>query len=168
MWEAGFLETIDEPYHSFRENAFHKAKVVYDWLGSSVLSDDSGICVPALNGAPGVHSARFAGEHGDDQANNEKLLERLKMHDDRSAYYTAVLCLIIGGKPHFFEGRVDGIIALEPRGDGGFGYDPLFIPNGYGLTFGQLDEAIKKEISHRAQALKALAASGLLQALVKR
>ncbi|MBS1644627.1 MAG: RdgB/HAM1 family non-canonical purine NTP pyrophosphatase [Bacteroidetes bacterium] len=162
MRDAGYLEEIPEPFESFRENAFQKANTLYQWSGISSLADDSGLCVHALNNAPGVHSAHYAGQHGADQANNEKLLAALQGKDDRSAHYVAVLCLILNGSAYYFEAQCPGTIAPSPRGNGGFGYDPLFIPDGYNQTFGELDPSIKKTISHRAKALAQLVASGLL------
>ncbi len=160
--EAGYLEEIPEPFETFRENALQKAKTIYDWCGLPSLADDSGLCVNALDGRPGVHSARYAGVHGHDTDNNTKLLRELEQASDRSAYYVAMLCLVFNGETHFFEGRCEGRIAHEPRGDGGFGYDPIFIPDGYRHTFGEIDAAIKEKISHRAKALLALKNSGLL------
>ncbi len=162
MREAGYTGIIEEPFDTFRENAFQKAKTLWDWGGMPVLADDSGICVDTLDGAPGVYSARYAGEGATDEANNEQLLRALAGSTDRAAHYYAVLCLILDGQPHYFEGRCDGRIAMAPSGGGGFGYDPLFIPDGYSLTFGALDAATKGRISHRAKALQALLASGLL------
>lgn len=160
--EIGYTDSIEEPFLTFRENAWTKAKTLYEFCGKPVLADDSGICVDALNGAPGVHSARFAGESATDADNNNKLLSELQNESNRKAHYTAVLCLIIDGAAHYFEGTCDGVIAQEPAGDGGFGYDPLFIPDGYTETFGQLDPAVKKLISHRSKALQQFLNSGLL------
>ena len=164
MREAGYTKPIEEPFHTFRENALIKARTVYDFCSIPVLADDSGICVDALGGSPGVFSARYAGPDATDMANNDKLLQELQHVADRNAYYIAVLCLIVNGKAHYFEGRCDGRIAYEPKGSGGFGYDPLFIPDGYDRTFGEIDPDIKSRISHRAKALAALKASGLLTA----
>lgn len=162
MRDAGYVKEIPEPFNTFRENAFQKAHTIFEWSQKATLSDDSGLCVHALKDAPGVHSAYYAGRHGDDKANNEKLLQALAGAEDRTAHYVAILCLIINSEAHYFEGNCFGKIALEPRGEGGFGYDPLFIPEGYESTFGELDTAIKKQISHRAKALLALKNSGLL------
>jgi len=160
MREAGYTKPIEEPFHTFRENALIKARTVYDFCSIPVLADDSGICVDALGGSPGVFSARYAGPDATDMANNDKLLQELQHVADRNAYYIAVLCLIVNGKAHYFEGRCDGRIAYEPKGSGGFGYDPLFIPDGYDRTFGEIDPDIKSRI----KALAALKASGLLTA----
>lgn len=160
--DIGYTDPIDEPFQTFRENAWIKAKTLHDFCGKPVLSDDSGICVDALNGAPGVFSARFAGEDATDEDNNRKLLSALEGNENRNAHYTAVLCLMLDRQAHYFEGNCKGGIALKPAGQGGFGYDPLFIPEGYSQTFGELDASVKKQISHRAKALQQLLKSGLL------
>jgi XTP/dITP diphosphohydrolase len=162
MEEIGYTQPIEEPYDTFRENAHIKAQTIYDYCGLPVLADDSGLCVDALDGRPGVYSARYSGAGATDATNNEKLLAGLRDALSRKAHYIAMLCLIIDGQPHFFEGRCDGTIAYAPKGNGGFGYDPLFIPEGYDRTFGEIDPAIKSRISHRAKALSALLGSGLL------
>jgi len=164
MRDIGFEDAIEEPYDSFRENARIKAKTIHDFCGLPVLADDSGLCVDALDGRPGVFSARFAGPDATDAENNEKLLGALEGAESRKGHYVAMLCLIIRGEAHFFEGRCDGSIAAAPKGSLGFGYDPLFIPDGYDRTFGEIDPGIKSRISHRAKALEAFRASGLLAA----
>jgi XTP/dITP diphosphohydrolase len=156
MADIGFRDSIPEPFESFQENAYIKAKTVYDFCGLPVLSDDSGICVDALDGAPGVYSARYAGEDASDAANNEKLLRSLAGEENRRAHYFAVLCLMLPDGAHYFEGRCDGHIGCESRGSGGFGYDPLFIPDGYAETFAMLSPEEKSRISHRARALEQL------------
>lgn len=164
MREAGFNQEIPEPFETFRQNAFQKANTLYQWSGKACLADDSGICIHALNNAPGVHSARYAGLPSNDQANNQKLLQTLQGISDRRAYYVAVLCLIVQGTAHYFEAQCPGSIADTPQGNGGFGYDPLFIPDGYDQSFGLLDPRIKKKLSHRAKALQLMLDSGLLAA----
>lgn len=154
--DIGFSTNIEEPYFTFKENAFQKANTIFQYSNKNVLADDSGLCVEALNGAPGVLSARYATPNAVDTSNNLKLLEALKGQQNRKAYYVAVLCFILNGESYFFEGYCHGHIAHEPQGEGGFGYDPIFIPNGYTHTFGQLDSSIKKQISHRAQAMQQL------------
>ncbi len=164
LQDLGYGDPIPEPFETFHENARIKADTIRARFGEWVLADDSGICVEALNGAPGVFSARFAGEGATDEANNALLLERLRGVEDRSAYYFAVLCLAgPGGELHYFEGRCDGRIAAGPKGSGGFGYDPLFIPEGHDQSFGELPDGIKGAISHRAQALQQLLRSGILE-----
>lgn len=166
--DIGFSQSIAEPFDTFRENAFIKAKTVFDFCGLPTLSDDSGICVDALGGAPGVQSALFAGEGASDEANNQKLLQSLGENPLRDAHYTAVLCFINDLGTRYFEGRCDGRIGQAPAGGLGFGYDPLFIPEGYSETFAQLAPEVKGSISHRARALQQFIAflkehSGALQ-----
>ncbi len=152
--DIGFNQEIPEPYHTFRENACTKAKTIYDFCGKPVMADDSGICANALNGAPGVFSARFAGDDASDEENVQKLLQQLENAGTRKAHYTAVICLIINGEAHYFEGNCYGAIIRAPRGKGGFGYDPVFVPDGYGQTFGELPAAIKNGLSHRGAAVQ--------------
>lgn len=154
MADAAFAEKIEEPFDSFRENAFIKAKTVFDFCGLPTLSDDSGICADALGGQPGVHSARYAGEGASDGQNNRKLLDALAGSQDRGAHYVAVLCFINHEGVHYFEGRCEGRIRHTPAGEHGFGYDPLFVPEGYRETFAQLAPEVKGRISHRARALQ--------------
>lgn len=150
--EVGFDAEIEEPYDSFDRNAEAKALALHRFTGKAVLAEDSGLCVQALGGSPGVRSARYAG--GDPAKNNTKLLKVLNGVQNREAWYVSVLCLITPeGKRHFFEGRCDGRILTEIQGTGGFGYDPLFVPRGYAQSFGVLNPSVKEEISHRAQAL---------------
>ena len=156
--DIGFDQEIAEPYFTFEENAATKAKTIFDFCGKNVLADDSGICVATLNNDPGVFSARYAGEHATDQENLDKLLHNLEGRTERRAFYKAVLYLIMNGKEYYFEGTCHGHIAEAPQGDKGFGYDPIFIPNGYDQTFGELPEAVKHRISHRAQAMNELKA----------
>lgn len=151
--DIGFTDKIDEPYDTFNENAYTKAKTISDFCGKSVFADDSGICVNALNGLPGVHSAMYGGEPRSNEANNKKMIEALKGVADRSAYYKAVICLIWNGETYYFEGHCHGNVLEEPTGDGGFGYDPLFVPKGYDKSFGELPPAVKNSISHRGEAV---------------
>jgi XTP/dITP diphosphohydrolase len=118
-----------------------------------VFADDSGICANALNGEPGVDSAHYSGER-DDEKNLYKLLANLTGKDDRTGYYKAAICLIWDGQTYFFEGICSGTIIEMSIGDGGFGYDPIFIPDGYGQTFAQLAPEIKNSISHRGIAIR--------------
>lgn len=154
--EAGIFEELPEPFHSFRENAWSKANHVFSQTGKMCFSEDSGLVVPALGGAPGVFSARYAGAPSNDRRNNEKLLEQLEHIDDRRAYYECVICLVQHDDIHYFGGKCHGNIARQLEGEGGFGYDPLFVPEGFTKTFAQLDSSVKNEISHRAEALKKL------------
>lgn len=155
--EAGIFEELPEPYDTFEKNAWSKANYVFQKTGKNCWAEDSGLVVPALDGAPGVFSARYAGTPSDDHKNNEKLLMALNMQQDRKAWYQATICLIFQGTPHYFEGKCPGTISKEYKGNKGFGYDPLFIPRGYQQTFGELDAAIKNKISHRAKAFQQLA-----------
>ncbi len=147
---------VEETSETFVGNATLKATQLAPVLGAWVIGEDSGLCVPALGGAPGVYSARYAGAHGDDQANNDKLLrEMAHLTDDaRAAYYvsTAVLADPAGNVVASVEGRCHGLIVAERRGSGGFGYDPLFLVPEHGKTFGELPPEVKQQMSHRAKA----------------
>jgi XTP/dITP diphosphohydrolase len=154
-----------EPHHTFLENALAKARHAANMTGMPALADDSGLCVAALLGAPGVHSAHYAGREGSreerDARNNAKLVEALLAAPDRSAYYYCVLVLARSATdpaPIVADGTWHGKIILEPRGSGGFGYDPYFATGEKGLTAAQLPAAEKNRLSHRGQALAALAA----------
>lgn len=159
---------VEETGATFQENAELKALTLARHLNEWVLADDSGLEVDALGGAPGVYSARFAGKHGDNTANNQKLLEELNGLD-ASARTARFRCVIALASPErvllTVSGKVEGRIAFEPQGEGGFGYDPLFIYPPEGKTFGQLSAEFKNVVSHRAKALKELrpALAGLLQ-----
>jgi XTP/dITP diphosphohydrolase len=159
--DIGITEDIPEPGATIKENSFLKAQYVVEHLKNqgksiSVFADDSGLEVEALNGAPGVYSARYAGEPKNDARNNEKLLQEMRLHTGRQARFITVITLLHSNEVHYFEGEVKGTIAYEPRGTGGFGYDPLFIPQGYRSTFAELGADLKNEISHRAIAVKKL------------
>jgi XTP/dITP diphosphohydrolase len=156
--EIGFTEEIPEPFATFEENAQTKAATIFSFSGKNVFADDSGICVEALNGAPGVFSARYAGEPKDDDRNLQLLLDNMKNEANRKAFYKAVICLIWNEQTYFFEGICNGYLLEEPRGNDGFGYDPIFVPDGYDQTFGELPLEIKNQISHRGKALRAMAA----------
>ncbi len=150
-----------EPHVTFIENALVKARHASAHARLPALADDSGICVAALNGAPGVHSARYAGEPASDRRNNEKLVTALHAITDRRAHYYCVLVLIRRAddpEPIIAEGAWHGIIVANPRGGGGFGYDPHFQDSETGLTGAELPLAKKNEISHRGRAMRALLA----------
>jgi XTP/dITP diphosphohydrolase len=156
--ELGISEA-EEPHCTFVENALAKARHVSRESGLPALADDSGICVDALGGLPGVISARFSGLPKSDARNNEALLEAMKGHDDRRAHYYCVLVLVRHAgdpQPLIAEGEWHGEIARAPRGEGGFGYDPLFWQPQAGKTAAELTHDEKAEISHRAKALKVL------------
>ena len=153
------IPAAEEPYGTFLENCLAKARHAAKLTGLPAIADDSGICVNALGGAPGVHSARFAGEPGDDLRNNALLVEKLKGVSDRGAHYTCVLVAVRSAddpEPIIAEGRWYGEVIDSPRGEGGFGYDPLFLVTGRNCTAAQLPAQIKNTISHRARALALL------------
>lgn len=155
---AGFPQVGDirEDGDTFKANAVKKATVTAGLTGLTALADDSGLEVDYLGGAPGVHSARFAGPEKSDRANNEKLLQLLAglPPEKRTARFQCVIAIARpGGAVHTVQGVCEGIIAEAPRGDGGFGYDPLFYLPAYGKTFAEIDPAVKNRISHRGQAL---------------
>ena len=157
LQDIGFTADIPEPYHTFEENALAKASANHEFSGKNVFADDSGICLNALNGLPGVDSAHYSGER-DDEKNLQKVLSDLATHDDRTAYYKAVLCLIWNDEVYYFEGICNGRITDRKVGEGGFGYDSIFIPDGYEQTFAELSLDIKNAISHRGKAMKKLVA----------
>lgn len=157
LMDIGFMDDILEPFNTFRENAAAKARAIYSFCHKNVFADDSGLCVHALSGAPGVDSAHYSGER-DDEKNLRKVLEKLNGKEDRTAHYTAVICLVWDGNSHYFEGICEGRIIEEKRGDKGFGYDPIFIPDGYDETFSELPLDIKNEISHRGKAIRKMVA----------
>ncbi len=150
--DIGFTAEIPEPYFTFEENALAKASAIAAFSGTNVFADDSGICVNGLNGAPGVISAHYSGSRNDED-NLQKVLAELKDATDRTAYYKAVICLIWEEEVYYFEGICNGRIIEKKQGDGGFGYDPIFVPDGYEQTFGDLPLHVKNTISHRGKAI---------------
>ncbi len=147
----------DETGDTFEANSIEKATAYGQHIDGYLFADDSGLEVDALNGAPGVHSARYAGDHATDAANNALLLERLRGVENRSARFVCVIALVKDGKlVKTFRGAVEGSIIDEARGAGGFGYDPLFYHEPFGCTFGQAAIEQKMQVSHRAQALAAM------------
>ena len=157
MKDAGFTEEIEETGESFAQNAILKAETVRDFTGFATLADDSGLMVDALGGAPGVYSARFAGRHGDDKANNDLLIDKLKDEDaKRQAQFVSALALAHPYLPtRLFQGVCPGNITLEPRGTNGFGYDPYFEYEN-GKTFAEMSDEDKGQVSHRARAMHKL------------
>ena len=153
--EIGCDADIPETADTFAGNALQKAQYVKEHYGYDCFADDSGLEVDMLDGAPGIYSARYSG--GGAEANMDKLLLNLKGESDRGAQFRTVIALLIGDEIEIFEGVVRGTIIEERRGDGGFGYDPIFVPEGYDLTFAQLGSVVKNGISHRAKAVKQLA-----------
>ena len=151
--EVGITEDIPETGETLDENASIKARYVYERTGLDCFADDTGLEVVALNGAPGVRSARYATDGHDFAANNRKLLRELEGKDNRRARFRTVISLIQGGVERQVEGTVEGIIATEESGNEGFGYDPLFIPDGHTRTFADMSAEEKNAISHRARAV---------------
>lgn len=149
-------EDIPETADTLEGNALIKARYVKEHYGFDCFADDTGLEVEALNNAPGVYSARYAGEEKSAEANMNKLLNALKESNNRKARFRTVIALILNGKEFVFEGAVYGTIIEEKRGNAGFGYDPVFVPEGHSLTFAELGEDIKNTISHRAEAIKKL------------
>ncbi len=150
--QIGITEDIPENGATFRDNALIKAKYVFDKMRMDCFADDSGLLVDALNGEPGVLSARYAGEPADTDRNNAKLLDALKDKSDRTAHFHTSIAAFINGEILFFDGRLDGRIIDEYRGKNGFGYDPIFMPDGYDMTLAEISPEEKNRISHRAKA----------------
>lgn len=155
--DIGCHTDIPETADTLEGNAALKAQYIYEHYGLDCFADDTGLEVEALGGAPGVYSARYAGGEGhDSEANMKKLLKELEGENDRRAQFRTVICLIEGGKEYFFEGIVKGGIIEEKRGASGFGYDPVFVPEGYEETFAEMGNEEKNRISHRARAVRQL------------
>ncbi|WP_461448844.1 non-canonical purine NTP diphosphatase [Mucilaginibacter sp.] len=154
--DIGCLEDIAETGTTFKENASLKSWFIYDKYHVNCFGDDSGLEIEALNGAPGVYSARYAGGHGNHEANIDKVLAQLKELTNRKANFRTVISLLWDGEEHFFEGVVNGTIRNEQSGSAGFGYDPIFQPDGYTVTFAEMSMADKNKISHRAIAMAKL------------
>jgi XTP/dITP diphosphohydrolase len=157
LTELNCFDDIPETETTLEGNALLKANYIYKKFGCDCFADDTGLEVEALKGEPGVYSARYAGENNDAKANMQKLLKNLGSSTNRKACFRTVIALIINGKQQFFEGRIDGHISYEPQGTAGFGYDPVFIPEGYNQSFAELGTNEKNKISHRALAVKKLA-----------
>ena len=155
--ECGIVEDIPENEPTLEGNALAKARYIYERTGFNCFADDTGLEVDALGGEPGVRSARYATDGHDDEANKRLLLERMQGEENRAAQFRTAVALILGGKEYLFEGIVRGEIALEQHGEGGFGYDPLFFPEGGDLTFAQMSSEEKNAISHRGRAVRKLA-----------
>ena len=154
------LHDVDETGSTFQENALLKAREMSEATGLPAIADDSGLCVDALNGDPGIFSARWAGTHGDDKANLEKVLDQLRdvADKDRTAYFICVAALYLPqGTSHCEEGRFYGTILKSPVGENGFGYDPIFQPDGLEISSAQMSAEEKDRVSHRGKALRAIA-----------
>lgn len=156
--DIGCTGDIEETGSTFNENASIKSHYIYHKYHLNCFGDDSGLEVDALNGEPGVYSARYAGEHGNHEANMNKLLEKLTSVENRKARFVTVISLVWNGEEHFFEGSVSGTIRHERAGTGGFGYDPIFQPDGFDTTFAQMSMEEKNRLSHRARAVEKLLA----------
>ncbi|MGM0566292.1 MAG: non-canonical purine NTP diphosphatase [Bacteroidota bacterium] len=154
--DLAFDEPIEEPYETLEENARAKSLVVWKRFGYDCFADDTGLEVDALNGRPGVRSARYAGEDGNAENNIQKLLKELEGVENRAARFRTVISLFLNGNEYIFEGTAEGNILKEKQGAEGFGYDPVFQPDGYDLSFAEMPLAEKNKISHRGKAVKKL------------
>lgn len=155
--EIGCREDIPETADTLEGNALIKARYVREHYGYDCFADDTGLEVEALGNAPGVYSARYAGPGHDAEANMRKLLQEMKGKENRKARFRTVIALVLDGEERLFDGIINGTITLEKRGDAGFGYDPIFLPDGYTQTFAELGNETKNQISHRALAVRGLA-----------
>lgn len=154
--DIGCFEDIPETATTLEGNALLKAQFVSDKYGFDCFADDTGLEVDALGGSPGVYSARYAGEDHNAENNMQKLLVELENVDNRKAQFRTVIALIVNGKTQYFEGTITGMIAEKKSGMAGFGYDPLFVPDGFSQTFAELGSELKNKISHRALAINKL------------
>lgn len=151
-------DDIPETAGSLQGNALQKARYVVDRYGLNCFADDTGLEIEALDGRPGVYSARYAGEHCSFEDNIQKVLREMRDIDNRKACFRTVIALIWEGETYFFEGRVDGTVIRRKRGVAGFGYDPVFVPYGFTQTFAEMSEAVKNKISHRGMAIRRMMA----------
>lgn len=151
--DIGFTDDIPETGSTFEENAAIKCRTIYAQFGLNCLADDSGLMIDALDGAPGVFSARYAGETSNDEQNVKLVLKNMADTGNRKARFVTVICLIWNGQEYFFRGELPGFISQQPKGTNGFGYDPVFIPEGYNQTLAELSPDEKNRISHRARAV---------------
>ena len=150
--DIGWSKVIAEPFETFEENAAEKTKVIFEETGMPCFAEDSGLVVDALDGRPGVYSARYAGENRDMEANIQQVLSEMKNVNNRKAHFISVIAYKpLEASLFLFTGKVFGMIANQKEGEGGFGYDPVFIPSGFHQTFGVLDPSIKHKISHRSK-----------------
>lgn len=154
--DIGCTDDIEETGTTFKENASIKSNYIYQKYKLNCFGDDSGLEIDALNGEPGVYSARYAGEHGNHAANISKVLQNLTGETNRKARFRTVISLIWNGEEHFFDGTVEGQICTGTSGTAGFGYDPIFEPDGYNITFAEMSMEQKNSISHRARAMDQL------------
>ncbi len=154
--DVSYTKEINEPFHTLEENAIHKAKTVFEATGYPCIADDSGLFVDALNGEPGVFSARYAGEPSNDLNNIQKLLSEMKNKPNKEAYFQTVVAFVDKDCEKIFVGEIRGKIIEVPRGTSGFGYDPVFVPDNHNDTFAELDSNYKNSISHRYKAVSQL------------
>ena len=154
--EIGFYEDIEEPFDTLEENAQAKTSTIYNRMGYNCFADDTGLEIDALQGKPGVFSARYAGPEGNPENNIKKVLKEMEGVANRSARFRTVISLILEGEEYFFEGKVEGEILTSKHGAGGFGYDPVFKPKGYSQSFAEMPLELKNTISHRGKAVKKL------------
>lgn len=157
LLDINCLEEIPETQPTLEGNALQKARFIYDKYGRNCFADDTGLEVEALEGQPGVYSARYAGEHKNSEDNVDKLLLELQDKTNRKARFRTVIALILDGEELIFEGIAEGEIIKQRKGDAGFGYDPVFVPQNHELTFAQMPLHLKNTISHRYKAIKMLA-----------
>jgi XTP/dITP diphosphohydrolase len=156
MKSAGIDIDIPEPHHTLNENALEKAQTIFNITKTNCFSEDTGLEIEALNGAPGVKSARYAGEDRNFQANIDKVLDELKNVENRKAQFRTVICLIWEGQTYYFEGICKGHISISMQGEKGFGYDPIFIPEGSKKSFAEMSMEEKNRFSHRQKAVSQL------------
>ncbi len=154
--DINVTEDIPETGKTIKENAIQKASYIYNKYGYNCFAEDTGLLVDALNGEPGIYSARYAGEDRNDNKNIDKILTNLNNTPNRHAHFKTVIALLLEGKTYTFEGKIEGEITTAPQGTSGFGYDPIFRPNGYNRTFAEIGLEEKNKISHRAKALDKL------------
>ncbi|MBP6456682.1 MAG: RdgB/HAM1 family non-canonical purine NTP pyrophosphatase [Chitinophagaceae bacterium] len=150
--DMGFIDEIPEPFFTLEENAFVKSNTLFEKYQKEVFAEDTGLFIESLNGEPGVFSARYAGEKCTSQDNIEKVLKNLSENENRKAFFKTIICLIKNGETFYFEGKCEGNISLVQSGNKGFGYDPIFIPQGYEKTFADISSEEKNAISHRKKA----------------
>lgn len=155
--EIGCREEIPEDYETLQENALEKARYVKEHYGYDCFADDTGLEIEALGNRPGVYSARYAGPAKNSEDNMHKVLGEMKGEENRKARFRTVIALLLGGEEHFFEGIVEGKILEQQQGEIGFGYDPIFCPEGYWQSFAEMPIEQKNQISHRGQAVRKLA-----------
>ena len=154
--DINFLEEIPETKETLEGNALQKAKYIFDNFGYNCFADDTGLEIDILNGEPGVYSARYAGNECNAEENMNKVLSKLEGHKNRKATFRTVIALIIEGQEYFFEGKCQGFISKNKSGKQGFGYDPIFIPLEYNITFAEMTKEEKGKISHRGKAVRKL------------